>query len=112
MPTMTERDENHPSKAKTLECTLLQDMLALYGPMVSGNALWKALGYASADAFRHAVFRKTIPVHIFTIPNRRGKFALTQDIATWLALQRNSAERLGEGGGLTIFSSTSEELGP
>ena len=83
---MTDTQDNDPliSLASKLE----QDLFARYGPMLGGKDLQAALGYRSGDAFRQAVSRNTIPVPIFSIDNRRGKFALVMDVATWLAKQR------------------------
>ena len=67
---------------------LQKDMLELYGPMVGDKVLSDLLGYTNLKAFRQAVFRGVISIPIFTIQNRRGKFALTKDVATWLAEQR------------------------
>ncbi len=64
------------------------DLLALYGPMMFGKPLVEALGYRSNDAFRQAVSRKTVPIPIFKIEKRRGKYALTKDVANWIATQR------------------------
>ena len=72
----------------TLAKKLEQDLLALYGPIMFGKNLHKALGYGSGDAFRQAVCRKTIPIPVFAIEKRKGKFALTKDVALWLARQR------------------------
>ena len=58
------------------------------GPIMTGKPLWRALGYSSGDAFRQAVCRKTIPIPIFAIELRRGKFALTKDVAIWIVKQR------------------------
>lgn len=55
------------------------------GPLIGGSALRKALGFSSAEAFRQAYFRGHVPIKVFSIPNRRGKFAYTCDVATWLA---------------------------
>lgn len=55
------------------------------GPLIGGATLRKALGFHSAEAFRQACFRGHVPVKVFSIPNRRGKFAYTCDVATWLA---------------------------
>jgi hypothetical protein len=74
-----------------LEVLLERDLINTYGPMVSNDALRLVLGYASKEAFRQALVRKTIPVPVFTIENRRGKFALSKDVAHWLAKQRASA---------------------
>ena len=59
-----------------------------YGPLLTGNALRKVLGYPSLAAMRQAVFQGTFPVKIFTIEHRRGKFAFVEDVAYWLAEQR------------------------
>lgn len=56
-----------------------------YGPMIGGKNLYKVLGYVSPGAFRQAVYKQTVPVEVFAIENRRGKFALTQDVANWIA---------------------------
>jgi hypothetical protein len=32
-----------------------------------------------------------VPVPVFSIKNRRGKYALVKDVASWLAQQRNAA---------------------
>lgn len=59
-------------------------------PLIGGHELWRALGYRNADAFRKAGQRGTLPVRVFAIPGRRGKFAMTSEVYTWLlALSRN-----------------------
>jgi len=73
---------------ETLTHELEKDLLDQYGPMLFGDLLRKALGYRSMDALRQSVCRGTVPVPLFTIKNRRGKFALVKDIAVWLAQQR------------------------
>lgn len=67
------------------------DLFSRYGPLLSDDALRMALGYRSIDAFRQALVRKTVPVPVFSLENRRGKFALVKDVANWLALQRQMA---------------------
>lgn len=49
------------------------------------------------EALRQALVRKTVPIPIFTMPNRRGKYALVKDLAAWLAASRDAAVRAGEG---------------
>lgn len=58
------------------------------GPLLFGKQLYSALGFSSHDAFRQALARKTVPVEIFSLPNRRGRFALSRDVARWLAAER------------------------
>lgn len=67
---------------------LERDLLLLHGPIMTGDCLRKALGYRSSAAFRQAIVRRSIPVPIFSIEKRRGKFALTKEVAQWVAAQR------------------------
>jgi hypothetical protein len=59
--------------------------------MIADDALRVALGYRSTDAFRKALTRKTVPIPVFSVENRRGKYALVKDVAEWLVKQRNAA---------------------
>lgn len=86
---MTCRDEITDPLAHSLE----QDLLHRYGPVVGQDDLRQALGYASLDAFRQALSRGLLPVPVFPIPHRRGKYALVKDIASWLAQLRYQALR-------------------
>jgi hypothetical protein len=52
--------------------------------LVSGEALWKALGYRTAASFRQAAHRQTVPIHVFDLPHRRGKHAFRRDLDRWL----------------------------
>jgi hypothetical protein len=52
---------------------------------VSGEALWKALGYRTAASFRQAAHRQTVPIHVFDLPHRRGKHAFMRDLDRWLS---------------------------
>jgi len=69
-----------------------RDLLCRYGPLVSKDDLRAVLGYKTSGAFRQAVHRQTIPIPIFTIPDRKGKFALVRDVAIWLAAQRQNGQ--------------------
>lgn len=59
-------------------------LLSEHGPTVRGSNLAKLLGYANGDAFRHAVSRGVLPVNTFFESGKRGRCALTKDIATWI----------------------------
>lgn len=76
------------TSAEKLAKQLENDLVDRYGLLVGGDALFRVLGYSSFEAMRQAVSRKTAPIPIFSIPKRRGKFALSKDIANWLAQQR------------------------
>ena len=80
---MTEPESDEP-----LAVLLERDLTLLHGPMMTGEPLRLSLGYPSKDAFRQAIARKTVPIPVFGIPKRRGKFALTKDVAAWIAAQR------------------------
>lgn len=83
----------HPPRTPPQESErqLLLDLEAQHGPLLSGPPLYRALGLPSAAAFRQAASRGQLPVPIFAIPNRRGRFALTRDVAAWLARLRATA---------------------
>jgi len=76
-----------PDLAQILE----KDLLQQYGPLIGNDALRSALGYPSQDAFRQALARGRLPVPVFALPKRRGKFALVKDVAAWLARCRADA---------------------
>ena len=70
-------------RAAEIEAQLTKE----HGTLLTGESLRRALGYRSIDALRQAMSRGTLPVPVFTIPNRRGRFALVRDVAAWLAAQ-------------------------
>lgn len=55
-----------------------------HGPILGCPVLWRLLGYGTADAFRKAVQRGTVPVPTFSLPHRRGRFAHTAEVVQWL----------------------------
>lgn len=63
-------------------------LIRALGATVGGEALTRALGYPSQDAFRKARHRGRVPVTTFEVEGRRGRFATAIDIATWLWNQR------------------------
>ncbi|WP_286271646.1 hypothetical protein [Thalassotalea hakodatensis] len=81
---MTEQNEVVFQLTNELE----KELFDRHGPLMTGEHLSKALGYQSLEAFRIAVRRKTVPIPTFPIEKRKGKFALTKDVAFWLAKLR------------------------
>jgi len=79
-----ESDEEEQRIREALE----NDLLRMYGPVLHGQNLRQSLGYETRDAFRQAVTRKVVPVPIFDIEHRKGKFALSKDVAAYLAKKR------------------------
>lgn len=75
-----------------LRCRIERGLIERCGPLVGGDELYRALGFASSMAFRQALTRGTLDVPIFTIPGRRGRFALAHDVAAYLVRCRASAD--------------------
>ncbi|WP_443612710.1 hypothetical protein [Acinetobacter pseudolwoffii] len=63
---------------------LIAEMKEKYGEIIGGFELAKLLGYKSTAAFRQAISRNQIPFSTFNIENRKGKFAYTNDVISWL----------------------------
>ena len=82
-----------PKTDPVLAQALENDLLSRHGPMLGNDDLQVALGYPSREAFRQALARDTLPVPVFSLPNRRGKFALVKDVAGWLASRHAEAQR-------------------
>jgi hypothetical protein len=74
-----------------IEVLFARELMRAYGPLMSGEDLRRALGYPSKGAYNQAIARGLLPVPVFGIERRRGKFALTQDVANWLITQRREA---------------------
>lgn len=68
-----------------LENEFRKQLTKQHGPLLGGSALYQALAFPTAAAMRQAEIRGEVGVRLFNIPNRRGKFALTNDVAAWLA---------------------------
>lgn len=64
---------------------IYEDLRKQHGPILGGEDLSKALGYRSLAAFRQARRRGQVEVELFSLPNRRGVFALVFEVAQWLA---------------------------
>lgn len=61
-----------------------RDLLEQFGPLMGGNELQRALGFKSSVTFRRDARLGRLPVEVFEVEGRRGKFALTSDVARWL----------------------------
>ena len=71
-----------------LAAQLSRDLSDRHGPILGGAALASALGYRSLAALRQARRRGQVEVKLFALPQRRGVFALSVDVARWLAQAR------------------------
>lgn len=73
---------------------LEKDLMDRYGPIIGGEDLRQVLGYKTAAAFRLALKLGDISLPIFNIEKRRGKFALSIDIANWIVNQKYKGGKL------------------
>ncbi len=78
-----------------LEKALEEDLLRLHGPVLTGENLTRSLGYVSKDAFRQSITRGTVPVELFKMEGRRGYYALTKEVAKYLAKARYQGQSGG-----------------
>lgn len=76
---------------QALKPNLEQALLERFGPLIGGADLRRALGFRSDVTFHRAARQGQLPVKVFKIEGRRGKYALTTEVAQWLC--RVSADR-------------------
>ncbi|MEY8199766.1 MAG: hypothetical protein RPS47_11050 [Colwellia sp.] len=74
-----------------LELRLSKYLLEVCGLLISDRDLARTLDYKLLVSLRQTVHQKTVPVPTFTISNRKGHFALTLDVVSWLLQERNKA---------------------
>jgi len=80
-------------KIRLLAEQLEKQILEFYqAPVLTGTDLQKALGYRSINSLRQSILRNQFPIRVFSMPNRRGKFALVKDIASYLAAHAINSE--------------------
>lgn len=75
------------NSAEALEASLTRTL----GALVGGASLTRSLGYPTQAAFRKALARNRVPIRVFSIEGRRGRFALVRDLAAWLHAQEAQA---------------------
>ena len=75
------------------KCSELENELnSRFGPLIGGQELRSTLGYKAPSTFSRAIKLNLVGVHVFAIPSRRGRFALTSDVAKWLIHVSQSTE--------------------
>ena len=82
--TLTQHHLLQGSRMALLE-ELLSRMTTMHGELIGGPALYKALGFEHADTFRKAKAQGRLSVATFSIPGRRGDFAVTHQVASWIS---------------------------
>ena len=71
---------------------LNDELVRKFGIVLPSSVLVKMLGYHSPSAYRQAISRGTVPVQLFSMPNRRGRFALARDVAEFVSQRLRCAE--------------------
>lgn len=64
---------------------LIRSLTQQYGAFISGKELMRNLGFRSHSSFARARKRGLLEVAVFDLDGRRGPFALTHEVAEWLA---------------------------
>ncbi|KZN60873.1 hypothetical protein [Pseudoalteromonas luteoviolacea] len=59
-------------------------LVAKYGVLIPLSEVWRVLGYPSHNAYRKAIQKKELPIPVFQIDNRKGRFAFSIDVANWM----------------------------
>lgn len=80
--------ENIADGIDKLAAVIEAELTRAYGPTLRGQSLASALGYSSSAALRQAARMGRVSVPLFTPQNRRGRWAMTREVARWLAEQR------------------------
>ena len=70
---------------------IANELLSNHGPLLTGEDLWRTMGFSNAGAFRQAKAQGRIEVPVFSLPNRRGTYAFTKHVADWI---RNLAKEV------------------
>ena len=67
----------------------ISEVVARFGPLVGGRDLRELLGFRTAAAMQRAMRKGLIGAPVFAMEGRRGLFAITAEIATWIVRQRH-----------------------
>jgi hypothetical protein len=60
-------------------------LIEIYGPILGGVELRRALGFKSVSAFNRAIALGRVSIPFFAMEGRRGRFARTSAVAEWLS---------------------------
>lgn len=83
--------EQDPRDIAQLFNEIRQNLASRYGELIGARDLWRVMGFPSQEALQRAHARGTIGLPIFEIEHRRGRFALTTEVASWLVKSRQAA---------------------
>jgi len=68
------------------------ELLKLYGPVLTSQEISKILGFSTVHALRQAVLKGRLEIPLFRMAGKRGRFALTKEIASYVVSQRMALE--------------------
>lgn len=71
-------------RLRDMERSIAEHLMGRYGPVLDVDALVATLKFPSRDALERSLERGHLQLAITTMPNRRGKFALAQNVARYL----------------------------
>lgn len=71
-------------RLRNMERSIAEHLMGRYGPVLDVNALVETLKFPSRDALERSLERGHLRLAITEMPNRRGKFALAQNVARYL----------------------------
>jgi hypothetical protein len=77
--------------ANEIDPAFLKQMLDKYGPVMPDHELAVLMGFKSAVTLRRSISKGKIPVRVFPIGDKRGCFALTEEVANLVWKSRNAA---------------------
>lgn len=83
----TIESSSHPDW-QLVRSAIMSSLEQAHGPLLKGDGLANALGYKNLASLRQAKKRNQVGVALFELPNRKGLYALTAEVADWLATCR------------------------
>lgn len=75
-----------------LKTEIYKELTHRHGEIIGGQKLMHILGFSTTSALYQAMKRNTLGLSVFYVEGRRGKFALTIDIAEWLISHREKTK--------------------
>lgn len=66
---------------------VLNALVQQHGHMIGMRHLHKVMGFPSYDALKQCLLRKQLNLNLFYVEGRKGRYAMSVDVADWLATQ-------------------------
>ena len=81
---------------RSAEVAFIADWVREFGPRMSGERLWKALGFGSRRGFERAAKECRLGVPLYPLTEGRGRFAKTVDVARQVWKELAARKKGGE----------------